>query len=84
MMVRQTRRAVLYPTTTGLPWVRLKMAASIDGFTALPNGSSQWITDAAAKGLADPKKVLAEFRAEIVRLDLKFLDRIRRSLHDLI
>lgn len=34
---------------TGLPWVRLKMAASIDGFTALPNGSSQWITDAVAR-----------------------------------
>jgi diaminohydroxyphosphoribosylaminopyrimidine deaminase/5-amino-6-(5-phosphoribosylamino)uracil reductase len=34
---------------TGLPWVRLKMAASLDGFTALPNGSSQWITDAAAR-----------------------------------
>nr|WP_315469707.1 bifunctional diaminohydroxyphosphoribosylaminopyrimidine deaminase/5-amino-6-(5-phosphoribosylamino)uracil reductase RibD [uncultured Undibacterium sp.] len=34
---------------TGLPWVRLKMAASLDGFTALPNGRSQWITDAAAR-----------------------------------
>ncbi|WP_395005110.1 bifunctional diaminohydroxyphosphoribosylaminopyrimidine deaminase/5-amino-6-(5-phosphoribosylamino)uracil reductase RibD [Undibacterium sp.] len=33
----------------GKPWVRLKMAASIDGFTALPNGQSQWITDAAAR-----------------------------------
>ncbi len=29
---------------TGRPWVRLKMAASLDGFTALPNGKSQWIT----------------------------------------
>jgi diaminohydroxyphosphoribosylaminopyrimidine deaminase/5-amino-6-(5-phosphoribosylamino)uracil reductase len=28
---------------TGLPWVRLKMAASLDGRTALPNGQSQWI-----------------------------------------
>ncbi|MCX8517389.1 MAG: bifunctional diaminohydroxyphosphoribosylaminopyrimidine deaminase/5-amino-6-(5-phosphoribosylamino)uracil reductase RibD [Rhodoferax sp.] len=26
------------------PWVRLKIAASLDGKTALPNGSSQWIT----------------------------------------
>ena len=26
------------------PWVRLKMAASLDGKTALPDGTSQWIT----------------------------------------
>ncbi|MEY4268732.1 MAG: hypothetical protein RIS90_3267 [Pseudomonadota bacterium] len=36
-MVRQT------------PWVRLKIAASLDGQTALENGSSQWITSAAAR-----------------------------------
>lgn len=30
--------------TTGLPWVRLKIAASLDGQTALLNGESQWIT----------------------------------------
>ena len=36
------------------PWVRLKMAASSDGVTALPNGNSQWITSeqARADGLA--------------------------------
>lgn len=34
---------------TGLPWVRMKVAASLDGYTALPNGQSQWITDAAAR-----------------------------------
>lgn len=33
----------------GLPWVRLKTAASIDGGTALHNGQSQWITGAAAR-----------------------------------
>lgn len=35
--------------TSGLPWTRLKMAASLDGKTALHNGSSQWITSAAAR-----------------------------------
>lgn len=30
--------------TRGRPWVRLKIAASIDGKTALNNGISQWIT----------------------------------------
>jgi diaminohydroxyphosphoribosylaminopyrimidine deaminase/5-amino-6-(5-phosphoribosylamino)uracil reductase len=33
----------------GRPWVRLKVAASLDGRTALPNGSSQWITSEAAR-----------------------------------
>lgn len=33
----------------GLPWVRLKAAASLDGRTALPNGTSQWITSGAAR-----------------------------------
>lgn len=35
--------------TTGLPWVRSKIAASLDGRTALANGASQWITGAAAR-----------------------------------
>lgn len=30
-------------------WVRMKVAASLDGRTALPNGNSQWITGAAAR-----------------------------------
>jgi diaminohydroxyphosphoribosylaminopyrimidine deaminase / 5-amino-6-(5-phosphoribosylamino)uracil reductase len=33
----------------GQPWVRLKVAASLDGRTALPNGQSQWITSEAAR-----------------------------------
>jgi diaminohydroxyphosphoribosylaminopyrimidine deaminase / 5-amino-6-(5-phosphoribosylamino)uracil reductase len=35
--------------STGLPWVRVKSAISIDGRTALPDGTSQWITAAAAR-----------------------------------
>lgn len=31
------------------PWVRLKMAASLDGRTALDNGDSQWITTPQAR-----------------------------------
>lgn len=33
----------------GLPWVRVKLAASIDGRTALANGESRWITGEAAR-----------------------------------
>lgn len=31
------------------PWLRMKLAASLDGKTALQNGASQWITGAAAR-----------------------------------
>jgi len=33
----------------GRPWVRVKIAASLDGRTALPDGRSKWITSAAAR-----------------------------------
>lgn len=33
----------------GLPWVRVKVACSLDGRTALPNGVSQWITSPEAR-----------------------------------
>ena len=35
--------------TQGTPWVRMKVAASLDGQTALENGVSQWITSAPAR-----------------------------------
>jgi diaminohydroxyphosphoribosylaminopyrimidine deaminase / 5-amino-6-(5-phosphoribosylamino)uracil reductase len=35
--------------TRGRPWVRMKIAASLDGRTALANGKSQWITGEEAR-----------------------------------
>jgi len=34
---------------SGLPWVRLKLGASLDGRTALANGESRWITGKQAR-----------------------------------
>jgi diaminohydroxyphosphoribosylaminopyrimidine deaminase / 5-amino-6-(5-phosphoribosylamino)uracil reductase len=35
--------------TRGRPWVRMKVAATLDGRTALANGKSQWLTGAEAR-----------------------------------
>ena len=50
--------------TTGRPWVLLKLAATLDGRTAAPDGSSRWITGAAAR--ADAHRLRAECDAVIV------------------
>jgi len=42
-------RGFISRMTRGLPWVRLKIAATLDGKTALPNGKSQWITGPLAR-----------------------------------
>ncbi|HEV3353996.1 MAG TPA: bifunctional diaminohydroxyphosphoribosylaminopyrimidine deaminase/5-amino-6-(5-phosphoribosylamino)uracil reductase RibD [Acidimicrobiales bacterium] len=49
---------------TGRPWLVLKLAASADGRTAAPDGSSQWITGAEAR--ADAHRLRAESDAVIV------------------
>jgi diaminohydroxyphosphoribosylaminopyrimidine deaminase/5-amino-6-(5-phosphoribosylamino)uracil reductase len=50
--------------TTGRPWVVLKLAASADGRTAAPDGTSQWLTGAEAR--ADAHRLRAESDAVIV------------------
>ena len=49
---------------TGRPWVVLKLAATLDGRTAAPDGSSRWITGEAAR--ADAHRLRAESDAVIV------------------
>ena len=50
--------------TTGRPYVVLKLAASLDGRTAAPDGSSKWITGEAAR--ADAHRLRAESDAVLV------------------
>ena len=50
--------------STGRPYVVLKLAATLDGRTAAPDGSSQWITGEAAR--VDAHRLRAESDAVIV------------------
>ncbi|MEY2456818.1 MAG: diaminohydroxyphosphoribosylaminopyrimidine deaminase [Acidimicrobiaceae bacterium] len=62
--VRQQLAPYLKHRSTGRPWVVLKMAASLDGRTSAPDGSSKWITGAEAR--ADAHRLRAESDAVIV------------------
>ena len=41
---RELNQGFLHRMESGLPWVRCKMAQSVDGRTAMDNGDSHWIT----------------------------------------
>ncbi len=62
--VRDQLAPYLKHRATGRPWVILKLAASFDGGTAAPDGSSQWLTGDAAR--ADAHRLRAESDAVIV------------------
>lgn len=62
--VRAQLAPYLKHRSTGRPWLVLKLAASLDGRTAAPDGSSQWITGEEAR--ADAHRLRAESDAVIV------------------
>lgn len=54
----------LHHRRTGRPWVVLKLAATVDGRIAAPDGSSSWITGSQAR--ADVQRLRAESDAVLV------------------
>jgi diaminohydroxyphosphoribosylaminopyrimidine deaminase/5-amino-6-(5-phosphoribosylamino)uracil reductase len=72
----------------GRPWVRLKLAASLDGRTALASGESRWITGEAAR--ADVQRLRARASAIMTgigtvladdpRLDVRLPGTVRQPL----
>lgn len=57
---------------TGLPQVRIKMASSLDGRTAMASGESQWITGPDARG--DVQKLRAQSSAIVTGIESILLD----------
>ena len=49
LAVRELNIGFFHRMERGRPWVRMKLAASLDGITALGNGQSQWITGPEAR-----------------------------------
>jgi diaminohydroxyphosphoribosylaminopyrimidine deaminase/5-amino-6-(5-phosphoribosylamino)uracil reductase len=66
--------------TQGLPVVRLKIAASLDGRTALASGESQWITGAAAR--ADGHRLRARASAVLTGIGTALADDPRLTARD--
>jgi diaminohydroxyphosphoribosylaminopyrimidine deaminase/5-amino-6-(5-phosphoribosylamino)uracil reductase len=72
----------------GRPWVRMKIAASLDGRTALPDGRSQWITGEAARadGHAWRRRAgavltgIGTVREDDPRLDVRLVPTARQPL----
>lgn len=62
--VRDQLAPYVHHRTTGRPYVVLKLAASLDGRIAAPDGTSQWITGEAAR--ADAHRLRAESDAVLV------------------
>ena len=63
-LVHRQLEPYLKHRTTGRPWVVLKLAATLDGRTAAPDGTSQWITGEEAR--ADVHRLRAESDAVLV------------------
>jgi TRAP-type transport system periplasmic protein len=65
----QDRKGMAYMQVSGVQFTKAdaKFIADVKANTSSLEG--KWATDAAAKGLKDPAKVLAEFRAEIAKLE---------------
>lgn len=64
----------------GKPWVRLKMAGSLDGRSALANGQSQWITGPESR--ADGHRFRARAQAIITGVGTLLADDPRLTVRD--
>ncbi|MCH7817229.1 MAG: bifunctional diaminohydroxyphosphoribosylaminopyrimidine deaminase/5-amino-6-(5-phosphoribosylamino)uracil reductase RibD [Proteobacteria bacterium] len=69
---RAINRGYFKRREAGIPFVRCKLAMSLDGRTALANGESKWITGSAAR--SDVQKLRASSSAIITGIETVLLD----------
>jgi len=67
--------------TKGLPWVRIKLAASLDGRTAMASGESQWITGTQAR--QDVQRLRAKSDAILTGIGTVIADDPQLTVRDL-
>jgi diaminohydroxyphosphoribosylaminopyrimidine deaminase / 5-amino-6-(5-phosphoribosylamino)uracil reductase len=77
---RRLNEAFERHVTSGLPFVTLKMASSLDGRTAASDGSSRWITGEAAR--ADVQRLRAAADAVVVGAGTASADRPSLTVRD--
>jgi diaminohydroxyphosphoribosylaminopyrimidine deaminase/5-amino-6-(5-phosphoribosylamino)uracil reductase len=71
-------RGFIKRMVTGLPFVRVKLAMSLDGRTAMANGESQWITGPAAR--ADVQRLRAQSSVVLTGADTVMMDNARLTV----
>ncbi len=69
---RELNRGFISRVTRSRPWLRVKLAASLDGRTAMASGESKWITGAAAR--ADVQRWRARSGAILTGADTVLAD----------
>jgi diaminohydroxyphosphoribosylaminopyrimidine deaminase/5-amino-6-(5-phosphoribosylamino)uracil reductase len=68
----------IYKMSTGLPYVRCKLAASLDGKTAMASGESKWITSSDAR--SDVQRLRAQSCAIISGADSVLFDNAKMTV----
>jgi diaminohydroxyphosphoribosylaminopyrimidine deaminase/5-amino-6-(5-phosphoribosylamino)uracil reductase len=69
---RELNKGFIKRHTSGEPWVLVKMAASLDGRTAMASGQSQWVTSPAAR--LDVQRLRAASCAIITGIGTQIMD----------
>lgn len=78
---RELNRGFFSRIERARPWLRVKLAMSLDGRTALANGESKWITGAAAR--ADVQRWRARSSALLTGVGTVHADNPRLTVRDL-